>query len=59
MCAPLEDMWAEILAFQARAEPEDQIDDLSIARWEDDGGAIYRRLNREGGSDEEDEPGRQ
>jgi len=58
MCAPVEDMWAEILAFQARVEPEDQLDDLSIATWEDDGGAIYRGREREGGSDEEDEPGR-
>ncbi|HVT59432.1 MAG TPA: hypothetical protein VHR45_13650 [Thermoanaerobaculia bacterium] len=55
MCAPVEDMWAEILAFQARAEPEEQIDDCSIMRWEDDGGAIYSRHDREGGGDEEDE----
>jgi hypothetical protein len=55
MCAPVEDMWAEILASQARAELEKQIDDCSIMRWEDDGGAINSRHDREGGSDEEDE----
>ena len=58
MHAPIEDMWPEILAFQARAESEGQIDDLSIARWEDDGGAIYRRIDQEGCSDEEVEVGR-
>lgn len=58
MCAPTEDMWADIVAFQARAEPEDEIDDFSIAKWEDDGGALYKRRDREGGGDGEDEAGR-